>query len=79
MESDNAAAIKPKSKIDPGIILAHFQAMTEEVKRKELHHLRVRNFRLTRQVGLAYENMNNPYIILLELIRWFKETQHRLA
>lgn len=79
MESGNVATIKPLVKIDLGISILPWRAVAEEVKRKELHYLRIRNFRLTRQVGLVYKKVSDPPKILLELIRLFKETQERSA
>lgn len=75
MEAENVATIKPLVKIDLGISLIPFQSVAEEVKRRELHCLRIRNHKVTRQVGLVYHKSNHLPKILMELIRLFKEAQ----
>jgi DNA-binding transcriptional LysR family regulator len=62
-------------KIDLGISIIPFRSMADELKRGELHCLRIRNHKVTRQVGLVYHKSDHLPKILLELIRLFKETQ----
>jgi DNA-binding transcriptional LysR family regulator len=75
MEAENVATIKPLVKIDLGISIIPFRSMADELKRGELHCLRIRNHKVTRQVGLVYHKSDHLPKILLELIRLFKETQ----
>jgi DNA-binding transcriptional LysR family regulator len=75
MEAENVATIKPLVKIDLGISIIPFRSMADELKRGELHCLRIRNHKVTRQVGLVYHKSDHLPRILLELIRLFKETQ----
>lgn len=73
MEAENVATIKPLVKIDLGISIIPFRSVAEEVKRRELHSLGIRNHKVTRQVGLVYHKSDHLPSILLELIRLFKE------
>jgi DNA-binding transcriptional LysR family regulator len=73
MEAESIATIKPLVKIDLGISLIPLPAVADELKRKELHCLRIRNHKVTRQVGLVYQKSERPPKILLELIRIFTE------
>ncbi|MGH9328224.1 MAG: LysR family transcriptional regulator [Terriglobia bacterium] len=75
MEAENVATIKPLVKIDLGISIIPFSSVAEEVKRRELHYLRIRNRKVTRQVGLVYHKSEHLPRILAELIRLFKEAQ----
>lgn len=73
MEAENVAMIKPLVKINMGISIIPIGAAMEELKRKELHWLRIEGHRLDRQVGLVYLKSENMPKILAELIRLFKE------
>lgn len=53
MEGENVATIKPLVKIDLGVTIIPYRAIAEEVKRKELHCLRIRDQKVTRQVGIV--------------------------
>jgi DNA-binding transcriptional LysR family regulator len=75
MEAENVATIMPLVKIDLGISIIPFRSMAGELKRRELHCLRIRNHKVTRQVGLVYHKSDHLPKILLELIRLFKEVQ----
>jgi DNA-binding transcriptional LysR family regulator len=75
MEAENVATIKPLVKIDLGISIIPLRSMADELERRELHCLRIRNHRITRQVGLVYHKSDHLPRILLELIRLFKESQ----
>ncbi len=77
MESENVATIKPLVRIDLGITIIPHRAIADEVKRKELHCLRIRNHRLSRQVGIVFCKSDHLSKVLSELIRLFKE--HRSA
>jgi len=75
MEAENVAIIKPLVKIDLGISIIPLRSMAEELKRKELHCLRIRNHKVTRQVGLVFHKSDHLPKILVELVRLFKENQ----
>src|SRR6266478_1895097 len=75
METENVAMIKPLIRIDMGISIIPLHAVAEELKRKELHSLRIRDHRIVRQVGLVYLKSNHTPKILSELIRVFTEVQ----
>ncbi|MDQ2839571.1 MAG: LysR family transcriptional regulator substrate-binding protein, partial [Acidobacteriota bacterium] len=77
MEAENVATIKPLVKIDLGISIIPFCSIGEEIKRKELHWLRIRNHKLTRQTGLVFQKSEHIPKILAELIRLFKEAERR--
>jgi LysR family transcriptional regulator, cyn operon transcriptional activator len=74
MEAENVALIKPLVKIDLGISIIPLRSVSEELERRELHCLKIRNHRLIRQVGLVYHKSEYIPKILSELIRLFKET-----
>jgi len=73
MEAENVATIKPLVKINLGISIIPFAAVAEETKRRELHCLRIRDYKLTRQVGLVYHKADHLPKVLAELIRLFRE------
>jgi len=75
METENVATIKPLIKIDLGISIIPLRAVAEELKRKELHCLRIRGHRVTREVGLVFLKSNDTPKVLSELIRLFKDVQ----
>lgn len=76
METENVATIKPLVKIDLGVSIIPFRAIADEVKRKELHCLRIRNHKVTRQVGLVYQKSDHVPKVLSELIRLFTEQRN---
>jgi DNA-binding transcriptional LysR family regulator len=55
MESESVATIKPLVRINLGISLLPFPAVAAEVKRGELHYLRIRDATLTRNIGLVVQ------------------------
>jgi len=73
MEAEHVTTIKPLVKIDLGISIIPFRAIVDEVKRKELHYLRIRNYKVVREVGIVYHKSDHLPKVLLELIRLFKE------
>lgn len=75
MEAENVALIKPLVQIDLGISIIPFRSVFDELKRGELHCLRIENHKVTRQVGLVYHKSEHIPKILAELIRLFKEAQ----
>ena len=75
MEAENVATIKPLVKIDLGISIIPMRAVAEEVKRKELHCLRIRNYKVTRHVGIVFHKSDHLPKVLSELIRLFKEVR----
>ena len=79
MEAENVATIKPLVKIDLGISMIPLRSVADELKRRELHCLRIRDHKVTRQVGLVYHKSDHLPRVLLELIRLFKEMQKQDA
>lgn len=74
MEAESIATIKPLVSIDIGITILPLLGATEESKRHQLHCLRIRDYKLTRQLGLVYQKREHLPKILLELVRLFKES-----
>jgi LysR family cyn operon transcriptional activator len=72
MEAENVAIIKPLVKIDLGLTIIPYRAIADEVKRKELHCLRIRNHKVTRQVGIVFHKSDHLPKALSELIRLFR-------
>jgi DNA-binding transcriptional LysR family regulator len=66
-------------KIDLGISIIPLCSVSEEVRRKELHCLKIQNHKVTRQVGLVYHKSDHLPKIILELIRLFEEAPSRRA
>lgn len=77
MEAENVALIRPLVKINLGISIMPLRSVSEELERKELHCLRIQNYKLTRQVGLVYHKSEHTSKLLAEMIRLFKEIQHQ--
>src|SRR5438552_2577245 len=74
MEAENVATIKPLVKINLGISIIPYRAVAEETKRQELHCVRIRDYELSREVGLVYQKSDHMPKILSELIRLFQES-----
>lgn len=77
MESDNVATIKPLIKINLGVTIIPLRAVADEVKRKELHSLRVRGYDLRRHLGLVFHKSEHVPKVVTELIRLFGESKER--
>jgi DNA-binding transcriptional LysR family regulator len=75
MEAENVAAIKPLVKLDLGVSIIPLRAVAEELKRKELHYLRIRNHHVIRQVGIVFHKSDHLPKVLSELIRLFNEVR----
>jgi LysR family transcriptional regulator, cyn operon transcriptional activator len=73
MEAENVAMIKPLVKIDLGISIVPLRAIAEEVRRRELHCLRISDHNLTREVGIVYQPVDPLPRVLSELVRLLKE------
>jgi DNA-binding transcriptional LysR family regulator len=76
MEAESIATIKPLVRIDMGITILPRLGVAEESKRNVLHCLRIRDYKLTRQVGLVHQKLEHVSKVLSELIRLFRESQH---
>lgn len=72
MESESVATIKPLVRINLGISLLPLQAVSGEAKRGELHYMRVRNEKLTRDIGLVVHKSDYKPKALLELMALFR-------
>jgi DNA-binding transcriptional LysR family regulator len=79
MEAENVALIKPLVKIDLGISIIPLHSTSDELERKELHCLRIRNHKIVRQVGLVFQKSDHRPKVLAELIGLFKAAQRRTA
>jgi LysR family cyn operon transcriptional activator len=77
MEAENVALIKPLVKIDLGISIIPLHSTTEELRREELHCLRIRNHKIVREVGLVFHKSDHVPKILSELIGLFKHAQRK--
>jgi DNA-binding transcriptional LysR family regulator len=73
METESVATIKPLVKINLGISLLPLRAVVQETKHGELHYVRVRNAKLTRDIGLVIHKADYKPKALLELIELFQE------
>jgi LysR family transcriptional regulator, cyn operon transcriptional activator len=73
MEAENVAVMKPFVRINLGIGLMPLPAVVEEAARKELHYLRIRDYDLTRQLGLVFQKVDHLPRLLSELIVLFRE------
>jgi LysR family transcriptional regulator, cyn operon transcriptional activator len=75
MEAGNVAVMKPFVRINLGIGLMPLPAVIEEAARKELHYLRIRDYNLTRQLGLVFQKGDHLPRLISELIALFKQEQ----
>ncbi len=71
MAAENVATMKPLVKIDLGISILPARSVQEEIERKELHLLRISDFKLKRAQGLVFQKSAAQPKILSELIRFF--------
>lgn len=74
MESESVATIKPLVRINLGISLLPLRAVSGEAKRGELHYLRVRDEKLTRDIGLVVHKSDYKPKALLELMALFRSS-----
>jgi DNA-binding transcriptional LysR family regulator len=72
MASENVATIKPLVRINLGISLLPLPAVAVEARRGELHYLRIRGERLTRDIGLVAHKEGYKPKALLELMALFR-------
>jgi DNA-binding transcriptional LysR family regulator len=72
MVSENVATIKPLVRINLGISLLPLPAVATEAKRGELHYLRIRGEKLTRDIGLVTHKNDYRPKALLELMALFR-------
>src|SRR5579872_189879 len=74
MESQDVASIKPLVAIDLGVSLLPLRAVALEAKRGELHYLRIRGEKLTRAIGLVFQNSDYKPKALQELAALFRSS-----
>ncbi len=74
MESESVATIKPLVRINLGVSLLPLRAVSGEAKRGELHYLRVRNEKITREIGLVVHKSDYKPKALLELMALFRSS-----
>jgi DNA-binding transcriptional LysR family regulator len=79
MEAENVALIKPLVKIDLGISIIPLHSVSDELARKELHCLRIRNHKIARQVGLVFHKSERIPKILAEMIGLFGKVQRHVT
>ena len=72
MESENVATIKPLVAIGLGISILPHRAVQTEVKRGELHYLRLRGHKLSRSISLVFHRADSRPRALTELIQLFR-------
>lgn len=75
MESESVATIKPLVRINLGISILPLRAIALEARRGELHYLRIRDEKLTRDIGLVFHSTDYKPRALLELIALFKSVR----
>lgn len=73
MEGENFATMKPLIKINLGVGILPLRAITEEVKKGELHYLKIEDYDLEREQGLVFLKSTIRPKILEELIQFFEE------
>lgn len=71
MELESVATIKPLVKIGLGISVLPLRAVTEEVERKELHCLKIRDYKLSRKLGVVFQKSHPRPRIVSELVSLF--------
>lgn len=72
MEAENVAVIKPLVAIDLGITLLPERAVEAEIRRGELHGLRIEGYALQRDIGLVYQKTDQLPKVLAVLIHLFR-------
>jgi len=77
MDSENVATIKALVEINLGITIVPLRAVTEERKRKELHYLRISDYRLQRQIGLVFQKTDHLPKVVSEMIRLLKQLKRK--
>jgi LysR family cyn operon transcriptional activator len=76
MEADTPDSIKPFVRIDLGISILPLPIVSADLKRHELHALRIRNHKLSRQIGLVHLKSEGISKVVVEMIRLFKTTKY---
>ena len=76
---DNALSVKPLVEQGIGITILPLPAVMNEVKRGELHTLKIEDHNLTRQLGLVTQKMDRVPKILSELIQLCLDGAKQLA
>lgn len=74
MEAENVAIMKPFVKANLGICIVPLPSVVDELKREELHYLRIRDHKLTREIGVVHERCEPTPRLFSEVIRLFKGT-----
>ena len=77
MDSENVATIKALVEINLGITIVPLRAVTAERKRKELHYLRISDYRLQRQIGLVFQKTDHLPKVVSEMIRLLKQLKRK--
>ncbi len=72
MESESVATIKPLVAINLGISILPYRAIQAEVKRGELHCLRLRGHKLNRTISLVFHRADSQPRVVTELIQLFR-------
>ena len=75
MEAENVATIKPLVAINLGISILPRRAVQAEVKRGELHYLRLRGHKLSRTISLVFPRADSRPRVLTELIQLFRNLE----
>jgi len=77
MELESVATIKPLVKIGLGISILPLRSVLEEVKRRELHYLKIRDYKLSRQLGVVFQKSDPRPRIVSELVSLFTSLDGR--
>lgn len=75
MEAEQESTMFPLVEIDAGISILPLRMVAEEQKRKKLHYLRIRNYKIEVHIGLVHHKSSYTPKILSEMIRLFRESQ----
>lgn len=76
-EADDVATIKPLVQINLGITIIPLRAVEEEIRRGELHYLRIRGCNLRRHLGLVFHKSDHVPRAVRELIGLFMAQKGR--
>lgn len=78
MESESVATIKPLVAINLGITIIPLPAVLAEARRKELHYVHIRDYSLTRQIGLVFPKFDHRPKVVAELVNLFEQVHRDL-
>ncbi|HWQ56976.1 MAG TPA: LysR family transcriptional regulator [Bryobacteraceae bacterium] len=75
MEAETVATIKPLVQINLGMSILPLCAVEAEARRGELAYLRIRDYKLTRPIGVVFQRSEHQPRLLSELIALFQSSE----